>query len=143
MVKVIKGDYKMLVKDIMSERLFCFKENQVISISDILKLEKIRNIPVVNEERKLVGLITHRELISALAKKLNNIPVRDIMIKGVKAVEPETPLKGAIEVMIVNKFGCLPVVDNTRKLIGIITEVDLLKTLYDQISMPAGFYTNK
>ena len=143
MVKVIKGDYKMLVKDIMSERLFCFKENQVISVSDILKLEKIRNIPVVNEERKLVGLITHRELISALVKKLDNILVRDIMIKGVKAVEPETPLKGAIEVMIVNKFGCLPVVDNTRKLIGIITEVDLLKTLYDQTSMPAGFYTNK
>lgn len=133
----------MLVKDIMSERLFCFKENQVISVSDILKLEKIRNIPVVNEERKLVGLITHRELISALVKKLDNILVRDIMIKGVKAVEPETPLKGAIEVMIVNKFGCLPVVDNTRKLIGIITEVDLLKTLYDQTSMPAGFYTNK
>ena len=143
MVKAIKGDYKMLVKDIMSEKLFCFKENQIISISDILKLEKIRNIPVVNEERKLVGLITHRELISALAKKLNNIPVRDIMIKGVKAVEPETPLKGAIDVMIVNKFGCLPVVDNTRKLIGIITEVDLLKTLYDQTSMPAGFYINK
>ena len=133
----------MLVKDIMSERLFCFKENQVISVSDILKLEKIRNIPVVNEERKLVGLITHRELISALAKKLDNILVRDIMIKGVKAVEPETPLKGAIDVMIVNKFGCLPVVDNTRKLIGIITEVDLLKTLYDQTSMPAGFYINK
>ena len=143
MVKVIKGDYKMLVKDIMNERLFCFKENQVISVSDILKLEKIRNIPVVNEECKLVGLITHRELISALVKKLDNIPVRDIMLKGVKAVEPETPLKGAIEVMIVNKFGCLPVVDNTRKLIGIITEVDLLKTLYDQTSMPAGFYTNK
>ena len=143
MVKAIREDYKMLVKDIMSEKLFCFKENQIISISDILKLEKIRNIPVVNEERKLVGLITHRELISALAKKLNNIPVRDIMIKGVKAVEPETPLKGAIDVMIVNKFGCLPVVDNTRKLIGIITEVDLLKTLYDQTSMPAGFYINK
>ncbi len=119
------------------------KDTQIISVSDILELEKIRNIPVVDENQKLVGLITYRELIRALTKKLDSIPVQDIMVKEVKAVGPDTPLKGAIDVMIVNKFGCLPVVDNNRKLIGIITEIDLLKTLYDQTTMPSGFYETK
>ena len=132
----------MHVKDIMNKDLFYFTEDQVISISDILNLEKIRNIPVINKDYKLVGLITHRELIGALAKRVKDVPIKNIMIKEVKAVEPETPLKGAIEIMIVNKFGCLPIVDQRRRLIGIITEIDLLKTLYDQIGMPGGFYSS-
>ena len=132
----------MRVKDIMNKQLFYFTEDQVISVADILKLEKIRNIPVIDKDYKLVGLITHRELIGALAKKVENIPIKSIMIKEVKAVERNTPLKGVIEVMIINKFGCLPVVDSNRKLIGIITEIDLLKTLYDQTAMPTDFYQN-
>ncbi|MBI3590052.1 MAG: CBS domain-containing protein [Candidatus Melainabacteria bacterium] len=124
----------------MSKKLFYFAENQVITIADILKLEKIRNIPVVDKEHKLVGLVTYKEIIGALVKKLDKVQVKDIMVREVKAVEPETPLKGAIDMMIINRFSCLPVVSPHRRLIGIITEVDLLKTLYDQTAMPSGFY---
>ena len=130
----------MRVKDIMSEKLFYFEENRVITIADILKLERIRNIPVVDKEHILVGLVTYKEIIGALVKKLDKVLIKDIMVKEVKAVEPETPLKGAIEIMIINKFGCLPVVSPHRRLIGIIAEIDLLKTLYNQTSMPDGFY---
>ena len=132
----------MRVKDIMQTNLFVlFEEDKVSSIFELMKMKKIRHIPIVDKHYKLIGLITYREIIDALVRKSGNSQIKDIMIKEVKAVEPETPLKGVLDVMIVNKFGCLPVVDSSRKLIGIITEIDLLKTLYEISTMPADFYS--
>ena len=132
----------MIIKDVMKTDLFVLEEEaRLKDAADMMKLERIRHIPVVDKNFKLVGLVTHRSLLSVLAKRKENFLIKDIMTKDVKAVEPETPLKGAIDVMIVNKFGCLPVVDNTRKLIGIVTEIDLLKTLCEMTPMPEGFYT--
>ena len=68
----------MLVKDVMSTKLFFLHEDLKISIDDILRLEKIRNIPVVDSDYKLVGLVTYRELIKALAKKVDRVTVKDL-----------------------------------------------------------------
>ena len=131
----------MHIKDMMKTNLFVLNENDTIKdASDIMKLEKIRHIPIVDTQHRLIGLVTHRDLLYASAFKSGTIQIREIMKEEVKAVQPDTPLKGAIDVMIVNKFGCLPVVDANRKLLGIITEFDLLKALYEQTPMPAGFY---
>ncbi|MBI3591339.1 MAG: CBS domain-containing protein [Candidatus Melainabacteria bacterium] len=119
----------MRVKDIMNTKIPYLREDREITPSDILTLEKVRNIPVVDNNLRLVGLITYRELLKAFSKKGDVIRVRDIMLAEVKTVSPETPLKGVIEIMIINKFGCLPVVDGNKKLMGAVTEVDLLKTL--------------
>ena len=132
----------MRIKDLMKTYLFTLHENDMIQdASHIMKLERIRHIPIVDDDYKLVGLVTYKELIGMLIKKLTNIPVKDIMRKDIKTVEPETPLKGAIEVMILNKIDCLPVLDNHKKLIGIVTEIDLLKFLYDMVKMPDDFYS--
>lgn len=134
----------MLIKDLMKTDLFVLKEDDRLKdASEIMKLKKIRHIPVVDSNNTLVGLVTYKDFLKAIAHKKENFSMKDIMTTDVKAVEPETPLKGAIEVMIVNKFGCLPVVNNQRKLLGIVTEIDLLKTLYDISTMPADFYTSK
>ena len=134
----------MRIKDVMITYLFTLNETDTISdASEVMKLEKSRHIPIVDKDYRLVGLVTYRDLIGALARKMENFPISSIMRKEVKAVEPDTPLKGAIEIMIINKYGCLPVVDNDRKLLGIVTEIDLLKILYDMISMPTDFYTFK
>lgn len=129
----------MLVRDVMRTELFFFEEDQMISISDILGLEKVRNIPVIDKNKKLVGLITHRELMKALSKKSENIAVKDYMVTEVIAVGPDIPLKGAIDIMIINKFGCLPVVNEDRKLIGMLTETDLLQLLFKMVKLPDYF----
>ena len=131
----------MRIKDIMQTNLFVLHEDDKLNdASDIMKLKKIRHIPIVDKKHRLIGLVTHKDLLSALAFKSGSIQIKEIMNKEIKAVEPDIPLKGAIDVMIVNKFGCLPVVDANRKLIGIVTEFDLLKTLYEVSSMPNDFY---
>ena len=119
----------MRVKDIMNTKIMYLTVDRELSLSDILNLEDARNIPVVNHDLTLAGLITYRELVKALVNNSNTVHVKDIMLPHVTWVTPETPLKGAIEVMVLNKFSCLPVVDPNKKLMGVVTDIDLLKRL--------------
>lgn len=125
------------------EPFILYEEDSISNASEFMKKEKIRNFPVVDKNSTLIGLITLREIITALSNDKKKTTVKDVMIKEVTAVEPDTPLKGAIEIMLINKFGCLPVVNKERKLIGIVTETDLLKTLYDVSTLPVDFYKAK
>lgn len=134
----------MRVKDVMSQEPYPLQEDDtVLSASKFMKEERIRNLPVIDKEKRLVGLITLREIIETVFTNPSKILVKDAMVKQVTAVQPDTPLKGAIEVMLVNKFGCLPVIDNEQRLVGIITEATLLKTLYQLTNMPEDFYKFK
>lgn len=131
----------MRVKDVMNTEIFILNEtDNILQASKFMKKERVRNLPVVDERNKLIGLITLREIVDALMDGKKNVTIGDIMISEVKAIGPDTPLKGAIEVMLINKFGSMPVVDSNRKLLGMITELDLLKKLYSVAEMPDDFY---
>lgn len=131
----------MRVKDVMNAEIFVLHEaDDILQASNFMKKERIRNLPVVDERNKLIGLVTLREIVDALASGKKNITIGNIMIREVKAIGPDTPLKGAIEVMIINKFGSMPIVDSNRKLLGMISELDLLKKLYSMSDMPDDFY---
>lgn len=131
----------MRVKDVMNAEIFVLHEtDDILQASNFMKKERIRNLPVVDERNKLIGLVTLREIVDALAGGKKNITIGNIMIREVKAIGPDTPLKGAIEVMIINKFGSMPIVDSNRKLLGMISELDLLKKLYSMSDMPDDFY---
>ena len=131
----------MRVKDVMNTDIFILNEtDNILQASNFMGKERIKNLPVVNKNNKLIGLVTLREIVDALTEGRRTQSIGDIMITEVKTISPETPLKGAIEVMIVNRFGSLPVVDNERKLLGIVSELDLLKQLYSMAEMPDDFY---
>ena len=128
----------MQVKDVMNtEPYLLYEEDTVLSASKFMKQERIRNLPVVDKEKKLVGLITLREIISTFSTNPDKILIRDAMIKLVTSVTPDISLQSAIEIMILNKYGCLPVIDENKKLIGMLTEADLLKTLYHVSTLPS------
>lgn len=131
----------MRVKDVMNTDIFILHEaDDILQASNFMKKERIRNLPIVDERNRLLGLITLREIVDALVENKRKQTVGDIMIREAKAIGPDTPLKGAIEVMIINKFGSMPVVDSNRKLLGMITELDLLKKLYSMSDLPDDFY---
>lgn len=142
----------MIVKDVMSKQSYVLNEDDdIYQAAQFMKQERIRNIPVVDKENKLIGLVTLREIVDglikyskkevvhALGKESNDKLVRNIMISEVKAVGPNTPLKGVVEIMILNKFGIIPVVDNNRKLLGIVSEYELMKKMYELIELPKDF----
>lgn len=122
----------MIIKEIMNSAPYLlYEEDTVLSASKFMKDEKIRNLPVIDKQKKLVGLITLREIINTVFSNPDKILVKDAMIKQVTSVKPESTLIEAIEIMLISKYGCLPVIDDEKKLIGIITEAELLKTLYN------------
>ena len=112
--------------------LVTLTETQNLAQADeLLRLHRIRHLPVVRNG-KLVGLITHRDLLRAAAQRGAD-PVKqplwtsDVMVRDVKTVRADTPTREAVKLMLENKYGCLPVVGADGELVGIITEADMVR----------------
>lgn len=120
------------VGELMTRDLVTLKETQNLGLADeLLRLHRIRHLPVIREGR-LVGLITHRDLLKAATQKGADPATRpqwaaDIMNREVRTVRPDMSLREAVQVMLDNKFGCLPVVGDNGDLLGILTEADLVR----------------
>jgi len=103
-----------------------------------MSLARIRHLPVLRGER-LVGLVTHRDILRAMCSVfadldnpeqhdvLRNIPVREIMSANVRTVSPDADAADAGRAMLRDKLGCLPVVEEADRLVGIITEADFVE----------------
>lgn len=121
-----------IVAELMSRDVVTLKETQNLALADeLLRLHRIRHLPVVRGD-KLVGLITHRDLLRAAAQRRGDpaeqpLWASDIMIRDVKTVRPDTSLREAVDLMLDNKYGCLPVVGEDDTLRGILTEADLVR----------------
>ena len=104
----------------------------------IMRDNKVRRLPVLNDKGALVGIVSERDLLYAspspatslsiheLHYLVSKITVDEVMTKDVITVSEYTPLEEAACIMADNKIGGLPVVSN-GKLVGIITETDLFK----------------
>jgi acetoin utilization protein AcuB len=132
----------MKVKDLMQEQVFTVEPNDMIDrVFFLLHYEKIRHVPVV-EKRRVVGIVSDRDLYKALGPRTNKtrtlhehdktmlyvIPrkVRHIMRRGVLTIEPDADAAKAASMMAKRKIGALPVV-RSGKLVGIVTSTDLLR----------------
>ncbi len=134
----------MKVSDRMTREVVTLEEEQSLREALTLQqLHKIRHIPVVADGR-VVGILTDRDLkraspslLSGIDQKqydelLETIRVGQIMTRNPHTVTPATPLKHVAEILIDRKFGALPVIENNL-LVGIITEIDLLRALYEML----------
>lgn len=121
-----------IVGELMTRDVVTLKETQNLAkAEELLRLHRIRHLPVLRQG-KLVGLVTHRDLLRAAAVHASDPAAQplwaaDIMTRDVETVRADTPLKDAVVMMLRHKYGCLPVVDASGGLLGILTEADLVR----------------
>ena len=108
---------------------------------ELVEENQLRRFPVV-EGDKLVGIITDRDIRNATASSvvltekkyhdflLDTVKVESVMTPDPATVTPDTPLDEAARMILELKVGGLPVIEQ-GKLVGIITETDLIKTLVE------------
>jgi CBS domain-containing membrane protein len=128
-----------LVRDLMThEVVTLFEEDNLEGVEDGMKRFRFRHLPVV-DDGKLVGLVTHRDLLAMSASSLDpfgaektkrlqqGVFVRDVMRRDVLTVREETTLLEAGKLLWEKKLGCLPVTSDDGRLLGIITQADFVK----------------
>jgi CBS domain-containing membrane protein len=127
------------VAELMTTEVVTLTEDEtLLHAQRCMERGRIRHLPVIRGG-KLVGLVTHRDLLAAsfsvFADVATNeqrrvfagLSVREIMHRDVVSIGPEVPVAEAARILLKNKFGCLPVVDSGGRLCGIVTEADFLR----------------
>ena len=141
----------MLVKGWMTADVITIDEDTpMMKASIIMKEKKIRSLPIVDKKRKLVGIVTDRDLRDALPSKattldvyelnylISAIKIKDIMTKDIVFVRPDETVEFAAILMLENKISSLPVINDKGSLIGIITQTDIFKVLINITGVYAG-----
>lgn len=133
----------MIVKDRMSRNVLTIHEEDMISKAiDLMSSHGLHRLPVV-DNGKLVGLLTEGMISKKGATKatslsifelnylLSKINVKTIMEKNVHTIKEGQPLEDAAMSMLEHNIGCLPVVDDQYRLVGIMTQNDLFRSFLD------------
>ncbi len=140
----------MLVKDCMTRHpAMISPEAPAAEAQQVMAENKIRHLPVVGDGKRLVGLVTHRRLtlepdklgslnVWEIGRYLSNLKVKKIMIpaKQVHTIKSDRTVERAARFMEEHNIGCLPVIDEDNAVIGIITEIDLLRSYEEMLGLP-------
>ena len=118
------------VGQFMSTDLFTVRPDDIVDFAaTLMDWRHVRHVPVEDDRGFLVGLVSHRALLRLVATGRtgdeHRVSVKEIMNTQPITVRPETSTADAIRMMREQKLACLPVTRD-RKLIGIVTEHDLI-----------------
>ncbi len=132
----------MKIKDWMNSPVHTVKPRDTVAHArELLERYRINQLPVVRDG-VLVGIVTDRDLRNAAPSAAEQaaadlgqikdvldpgtIAVETVMTEQVFAVTPEDSLEDAVRIMRRERFGAIPVVDNKRRVVGIVTRSDVL-----------------
>jgi len=135
----------MLVKDYMTKHPLMVEPTMpIVEAQRLMGENNIRHLPVTGKGKRLLGLITRQALLLQPAKLgslnvweisrfLSKLTVGEVMVKDVITVGKDATLEDAARIMVENKIGCLPVLEEGI-VVGIITEIDLLAQLMEMMA---------
>jgi CBS domain-containing protein len=126
-------------EDVMTpDVLTAAADDPLLEAADMMAWARVRHLPIVDENGRLAGVVSERDLRTALGVPAEALEhwgsalgrdrtVGDVMTRDVASVRPEQPLSQVITAMVSRNVGAIPVVDADRRPIGIISYLDVLR----------------
>jgi CBS domain-containing protein/anti-sigma regulatory factor (Ser/Thr protein kinase) len=125
--RVEELSYDLRVSEVMTRDVKTISPAmQMSKVLEILRVGRISGVPVV-ENGNLVGILSIEDIVRAMEKDNLAAPVSDYMSRTILSVNVYDPVVKAIETFSENRKGRLPVLDETGKLVGIITKGDITR----------------
>jgi CBS domain-containing protein len=131
----------MRVGNIMRREVVWVTPGTTIAEASQLMLDKgVRSLVVCNEEERVVGIVTDTDIISRAIGKCNlfETTVEKIMTKDPVTTHPDADVLEIVKVMGERRFRRMPVIDEEKKLIGIISIGDIAPQLMIQLELLRG-----
>ena len=139
----------MFVDKSMTRRVITIqKEATIFEAKDKMKQYRIRHLPVVEADNRLIGIVTDRDIRSALPWSLFRDPdnpaereqiagmkVKDVMTMNPITISPTFTIQDALMLIQEKNVGALPVVDEKHRLKGIISVRDLLQSFINMLGI--------
>ncbi|HEY6011210.1 MAG TPA: CBS domain-containing protein [Nitrospirota bacterium] len=145
---------EMRVQDVMTKGVISIsKYEPIMQVADILTEKNISGLPVVDKDRRVLGIITQADILSMIGVSREHtfkdllkhmlgepLPVRkmgdtvgDIMTSPALTIRPDANIAEAVKIMDERKIRRLTVVDDNGSLIGIVTRADILKAVINKL----------
>jgi acetoin utilization protein AcuB len=133
----------MFVTKAMTRKVFTVTpDDTLLNARELMKTQRIHHVPVVHEGGKLVGIISDRDIRSAMPsslyyeygsereqEKLERFKVKDVMTANVVRLSLRDTIQDALLLLLKYDIGAMPVVDDEGILVGIVAIRDLLQAL--------------
>ena len=120
----------------------------IFKAQELMAANRIRHLPVIQPDRRLIGIVTDRDIRSALPykffkefpseeekKKFSELKIKNIMTKDPITISPTYTIQDALVMIQDARVGALPVVDENGILRGIISVRDLLRTFINVLGV--------
>ena len=133
-----KYNYRRVEQYMATHLVTVHQDEPVELVAFLMDRERIRHVPVEDDDHRLVGLVSYRSLLRVMADRAevdgrgpgNLPPVKEVMERRLATITPETPTLQAIELMRDEEVSCLPVLKD-GKLVGLVTERDFMAIAYE------------
>jgi len=151
----------MIVNDIINQSVKTARGNTPIKdIASMMCLNEISGVPVIDDDNTLIGIISEKDILKAMFPDVTELmeagkktdfesieadyrdvmhkTASDLMTQIVAYVTPDMPLLKAVSMMCVYKIRRIPVTDDYKKLLGIISIGDVHKAIFRENLLKAG-----
>jgi CBS domain-containing protein len=126
----VKGFDSMTVSQVMEKEVQSVRLRTKGDVIASLMIEGFGAVPVLENGRKLAGIVSEHDLLAAVddGQRLGAVSAKDVMTSNPYSVRPETTLGTLVHVLRASDLVRVPVVDDKDKLVGIIARRDVLRT---------------
>jgi acetoin utilization protein AcuB len=132
----------MIMRDIMTARVVTVEmDDRLEAVKAIFDTMNFHHLLVVDEHKKLSGIVSDRDLLKALSPYVGsaaetardlatlNKRVHQIMSRHPMTLHPQSPVAEAVNLLLAHRISCIPIVDDEFRPVGIVSWRDLIKSM--------------